>query len=197
MDFEAYESNCRVETSIRFRDGAPAITGGVFPFDGSNQNIYFSVCQNLDIRAESGRVVMCPLIDFNFQDSAIYDYEVGQVMKALEIARARMERYHTLFNRFTQFDDFLSALDTALVLGRDGDAAQYLMLCPTRTEDAIDQALVVVLARRPTLYAGADGPLSELGCAVREFLSGMPDYPGRVQEFLARKKSEFQKENLI
>lgn len=179
MDFAANESNCKIETRIVFQNGAPSVYGKVFPFSGSERCIEFSVVQNMDIRSETGRVVMYPFIDFNFQDTVICDYEISQVMKAMGIARSQMDRCHALFNQFTQFDQFLAALDSALnfpvtekgsrFLEHYEEASVYLMLCPFRTDNAIDQTLQMLFHVRPQFFSYQFPPVFHQ--AMTEFVS--------------------------
>lgn len=179
MDFVANESNCKIETRIVFQNGAPSVHGKIFPFSGSERCIEFSVAQNMDIRSETGRVVMYPFIHVNFQNSFICDYEVSQVMKAMDIARVRMDRCHALFNQFTQFDQFLAALDSVLsfpvtekgsrFLEHYEEASLYLMLCSFRTDNAIDQTLQALSQVRPQFFSYQFPPVFHQ--AMTEFVS--------------------------
>lgn len=191
MQFISHERNCHVNINFFFTHGKPSVVGKVHPFDGNlSFHIHFSVAQNLEIRAESGRVVMCPMLRIEMGEDrlGIFDYEADQFMVAMEVARERMNRYHSLYNQFTNFDNFLEALETALRLGRHDDAAQYLCLCPFITEEAIDEALTVIFSVDPALIAPTKNtPWHE---ALSDFVTPHPDHKDTLEAFIEKKTNQ-------
>lgn len=213
MEFVSHQKNCRIVTSIEFCNEAPAITGKVFPFLESSDHIAFSVTPNLGVKSNNNVVTMKAFLDFDL--SYVFGTDIDQVLKAAKIARDKMNQYHGLFNRFTQFDHFLFALDNAYTLGHHDTVAQILLLCPYRSDDVIDQVLAVLLARSDEAYSkkpvvkewamqstSALSFKSEVLEAIKEFASfHSQDYQSKMEngiaEFLLSKLKQFKVEKVI
>lgn len=213
MEFVSHQQDCKIITRIEFRNDAPAITGKVFPFLDSDEHIAFSVTQNLAIRSENDLITMIPFLDLNLK--SVSGTDVDQFLKATKIARDKMNQYHGLYNRFTQIDHFLFALDNAYTLGHHDTVAQILMLCPYRNDDVIDQALAVLLARsdeecskKPVIKEGSMQSSTTLSFR-KEVLEAINQFAGYhsklyhremengVAKFLSKKLKEFKAEKVI
>ncbi|MFL1455564.1 hypothetical protein ACJO5Y_14095 [Marinobacter sp. GN3S48] len=201
MEFVHYEQGLKIKTGFQHNAMGVLFEGDVFPFEGSEERIHFYMMEKLTPHSEGRYKLIDSYVDFEI--GQVRSVDIDQLIKAVNIAKERLNRYQSLYLRFKEYSFFSDALEDVINRNDYENVSIFLSICPHCDDDCIDDTLIKLLnghsdfTEKSTLL----NMFSDWGTnayeAIREYCRAHSQYESDFSRFLLKKLEEFELNGLL
>ncbi|MGC8122092.1 hypothetical protein [Marinobacter sp. VGCF2001] len=201
MEFLYYEQGFKIKTEFRHNAMGVLFEGDVFPFEGSEERIHFYMMEQITPPSEGRYKLINSYVDLEINH--VRSVEVDQLIKAVNLAKERLDRYQSLYLRFENYTIFCESLDDVIDRGDYESVSLFLSISPHRDDESIDDCLVKLLkghsdfTEKSTLINMFSTWGESAYQTIKEYSMAHSQYEPDFSRFLLKKLEEFELNGLL